>query len=65
MTEKCENCLYLRRLKHNFTAGKGYEESKCCVALLEIDGSEDGWAQEVKDGGFCELYERRTHGSRG
>lgn len=61
MTEKCENCLYLRRLKHNFTAGKGYEESKCCVALLEIDG----WAQEVKEDDFCELYERRIHGSRG
>lgn len=61
MTEKCENCLYLRRLKHNFTVGKGYEESKCCVALLE----DDGWVQEVKQDDFCEMYERRIHGSRG
>lgn len=65
MTEKCENCLYLRRLKHNFTVGKGYEESKCCIFHLEINDGEDGWAQEVKEDDFCELYERRIHGSRG
>ena len=62
MKEKCESCRYIRRLKHNFTVGKGFEESNCCVVNLEIDGS-DGWAQEVNKDDVCEMYGRRIHDS--
>ena len=58
MTDRCEDCLYFRQLKHNFTVGKGYEEAHCCIALLHIDG-DDGWVQEVSKNGMCEMYERR------
>ena len=54
--EKCENCQFYRRLKHNFICGKGFEESHCCVVWIKTDDYGSGWVQEVSPYGMCELF---------
>ena len=56
--EYCEKCLYLTRLKHNFKQGEGFENSFCCLALLDYPGS-NGWVQEVTTQDRCELFTKK------
>ena len=62
--ECCEKCKFIRRLKHNFTRGNGFEESYCCVVYEyyrdPIDRAE-GWVQEVGLDGMCELFDDGTN----
>lgn len=54
--ERCENCVYFHRLKHNFQKGKGFVESFACDVLMHIDDGSDGWIQEVEPYGRCEMF---------
>ena len=56
MTERCENCKWYHRLKHNFQTGEGFEESHACDLLLHMDKNSEGWIQEVEPGGMCEMF---------
>ena len=55
-TEQCSNCIFYRRLKHNFTPKKGFEESNCCVVWIKTDDDDNAWVQEVDARGMCELF---------
>ena len=62
--EKCKDCIFYHRLKHNFVQGKGYTESKCCTAWLEYyltdpDTIQGSFILEVHPGDYCEMYHRR------
>lgn len=58
--ERCENCAYYHRLKHNFKKGIGFEESHCCDVLFHMPDSNDGsakpWIQEVYPFNRCEMF---------
>lgn len=56
MPECCSNCVYYRRLKHNFKRGVGFEESHCCVMWIKTDDDSISWVQEVDAEGMCEMY---------
>jgi hypothetical protein len=59
LEERCENCEHFHRLKHNFEAGTGFEESNCCDILLHLPDSTDDikpWVQEVSRLGMCEMF---------
>lgn len=58
--EKCEYCKFFHRLKHNFERGKGFEESHCCTAWIELEPILDSWVQEVTANEMCELFTART-----
>lgn len=62
LIEHCEHCKFLRRLKHNFEVGKGYEESFCCVIFAK---EKDGFASEVEKGGSCEIFREKEGASDG
>lgn len=49
----CPNCRFCKRLKHNFQVGKGYEESLCCILLLN---EENSFALEVDEDSYCEEF---------
>ncbi len=51
--ERCENCKYFRRLKHNFEYDVGYEESHCCVMFYH---EKNGFILEVTPDGMCEMF---------
>ena len=57
MNEKrCENCKYLRKLKHNFQVGSGFEESFCCVIFAN---EKNGFAVQVElNDDACEMYKK-------
>lgn len=57
MTEKrCENCKYLRKLKHNFKVGSGFEETFCCIVFAN---EEDGFVVQVElNDDACEMYRK-------
>ena len=55
--ERCELCRNYKRLKHNFTRGKGFEESYCCDLFGDEKG---GWIQEVTPDGMCEVFSRKV-----
>jgi len=55
MRECCVNCKHIRRLKHNFKQGAGFEESFCCVVFVD----EDGYAVEVDKDDMCEMFTER------
>lgn len=59
--ERCELCKYYRRLKHNFVANEGFEESHACVAFLYIEEcpTYDQWVQEVDPRDMCEYFTGR------
>ena len=60
MNEKrCENCKYLKRLKHNFTTGKGFEESFCCIIFAN---EEDGFVLQAELNDMCEMYQKGGEG---
>jgi hypothetical protein len=57
--ERCEKCAHFHRLKHNFEAGTGFEESNCCDVLLHLPDSTDDTkpsVQEVSRLDRCELF---------
>lgn len=54
--ERCNNCIYFHRLKHNFQVPKGFEESHACDVLMHIDDGDEGWIQEVTPDGMCEMF---------
>lgn len=59
--ECCNNCRYIRKLKHNFISEYGFEESYCCV-VWEYSPKEnkkdiDAWIQEIDNTGRCELFD--------
>ena len=61
MNERCENCKFFHKLKHNFQVGKGFEESFACNVMISIpdeNGKTEttGWIQEVSPSDFCELF---------
>lgn len=59
--ERCIHCKHLRKLKHNFSNGEGFEYSHCCIALLTFDTEDttaEPWVQEVSVNDKCELFER-------
>lgn len=35
--ERCADCKWLSRLKHNFAIGEGFEESYCCTLFTGDD----------------------------
>lgn len=54
---KCKNCRYCYKLKHNFKVGKGYEHDVCCTYLYDTD---KGFIMQVaEDGEACEAYKER------
>ena len=53
--ERCENCKYLRKLKHNFQVGKGFEEAFCCVIFTN---EKNGFALQVELNDVCEIYQK-------
>lgn len=61
-TERCENCEYFHRLKHNFKRGVGFEESHCCDVIMHLPRSKskiddcEPWIQEVPADGRCEMF---------
>ena len=55
--KKCANCKYWCPLEHNFTAGKGFEKSHCCVFFPLVE--KDGFVMEVGENGICEVFTRR------
>ena len=60
----CIECKHYLKLKHNFEVGKGFEESHCCIALLQmVDTTPDCWVQEVNDNGGCEMFSLSKHNS--
>lgn len=62
MEERCENCQYHRRLKHNFKTGIGFEEANCCVLWVKTDDSQNVWVQEVDTNGMCECFTVKENG---
>lgn len=57
--ERCERCEHFHRLKHNFEARTGFEESTCCDVLLHLPDSTDdtkAWVQEVSRLSTCEMF---------
>lgn len=62
MDEICKNCKYITMLKHNFTVGKGFEESFCCTIFAN---EEDGFVIEVELNDMCEMYQRQEDESNG
>lgn len=56
MNEKrCENCKYLKRLKHNCRVGSGFEESSCCIVFAN---EKNGFALQVELNDVCEMYQK-------
>lgn len=54
--ERCENCKYLRKLKHNFRVGSGFEESFCCIVFAN---EKNGFAIQVElNNDACEMYKK-------
>lgn len=53
MTERCGLCKNIHKLKHNFTKGKGFEESHVCDVFR---GEKGEWFQEVTENGMCEMF---------
>lgn len=59
--ERCENCMFYHRLKHNFETGKGFIESHACDVLLHVpDTNDEAWIQEVEPWDRCELFSRKV-----
>lgn len=59
--EKCENCIFCRRLKHNFETGKEFVENHACDVLLHVpDTSDKSWIQEVSPIDRYELFSRKV-----
>lgn len=55
-TEQCSNCIFYRRLKHNFEQYKGFQEAHCCVLWIKIEDDKNAWVQEVNEHGMCEMF---------
>lgn len=63
MDERCENCKYFHRLKHNFEVGVGFAESYACDVWLHVadkngEISESAWIQETEPTAMCEMFDR-------
>lgn len=58
MKEQCKHCKHCIRLKHNFTVGKGFEESFCCIVLVH---DEDGFVIEVSEDSMCEIFKAKEN----
>ena len=62
MTEKigkCGNCIYFRRLKHDFQRNTGFVNAHCCDALMHLEIKEydvEPWIQEVDENGMREMF---------
>lgn len=54
---KCKNCKFCYKLKHNFKLGKGFEHDVCCTYLY--DTAKGFIMQVVEDGEACEVYKER------
>ena len=61
--EKCSNCIYFHRLKHNHSS-VGFVESHACDVLLHIDDGGEGWIQEVHPDGMCEMFTERINNEK-
>lgn len=54
--KRCENCKYLRELKHNFRVGSGFEETFCCIVFANEN---NGFAIQVElNDDACEMYKK-------
>ena len=53
--ERCENCKYFCRLKHNFQVGRGFEDAYACFVMMHGKG----WMQEVKPNEMCEMFVKK------
>lgn len=60
MTEQCSNCIYYRRLKHNFELRKGFEDSNCCIVWTKIEDGENAFIVEVDEYDMCEMFTSDT-----
>lgn len=56
--ERCADCAFYSILKHNFTRGKGFEYSHCCVFFPLTERK--GYVIEVSPNDRCEVFARRA-----
>ena len=59
MPERCANCKYFHKLKHNFAKGKGFQITSCCIILTQIGedcDNYDSFVIEVNEDSKCEMY---------
>lgn len=63
METKCSNCVYSRKLKHNFEREKGFSEDYCCVVweYVDVDDIGERWVQEVGKNSKCEMFDDGTN----
>ena len=60
--EFCKNCKYIRKLKHNFKVGEGFEESHVCVVWEYVHENYDdmvdceSFCLEVAETSMCEMF---------
>lgn len=55
MDKACKNCKYMTSLKHNFTVGKGLEDSFCCTIFAK---EKNGFVLQVELNDICEMYKK-------
>lgn len=53
--ERCEDCVFMVDLRHNFT--DGFEESYCCIHFPLC--YREGYVVEVSLNDRCECFKRR------
>ncbi len=55
--QKCSNCVYFRKLKHNFERSRGFQKSACCVVRINERDSNKAYVQEVFSEATCDMFE--------
>ena len=52
MRNSCNNCKFIRKLKHNFIPEYGFEDSYCCI----VNEDKYTYVQEIDRSGSCDLF---------